>query len=137
MEHRTLVQLERAGDVATALPLNRNEKLCRWASALEQLGSRPLSTIWRTEFAAPGIRASMRADNSPFSVAFSDPVLRAAGLKDDSYGEAKSFFEVSDRQLHWLVCSCHHGRSISADRAARYVHKLASGQRNWLARLFG
>jgi hypothetical protein len=137
MEHRTLVQLERAGDVANALPLNRNERLCRWASALEKLASMPLSTIWRTEFNVSGIRASMRADNSPFSVAFNDPVLRAAGLKDDSFGEAKRFFEVSDRQLHWLVCSCHHGASIPADRAARYVLKLASGQRNWLARLFG
>ena len=44
-------------------------------------------------------------------MAFNDPVLRAAGLRDDSYGEAKRFFELTDRQLHWLVCYCHYGQS--------------------------
>jgi hypothetical protein len=30
----------------------------------------------------------MRSDDSPISVAFEDPVLRAAGLENASYGEA-------------------------------------------------
>ncbi len=38
----------------------------------------------------------MRSDHSPVSVAFSDPVLRVAGLSDDTFGEAKRFFELED-----------------------------------------
>ena len=137
MEHRTINQLELAGHVSLALPLGRAERLGRWAAALEQLGSVPLNTLWRTEFAFERVRPSMRADNSPLTVAFNDPVLRAAGLKDDSYGEALRFFEVNDRQLHWLVCFCHHGRSILATHAARGVRSMVDGHRSWFARIFG
>jgi hypothetical protein len=51
-----------------------------------------------------GARAAMRSDSSPISVAFADPVLRAAGLENDSYGEAKRFFKLTDRQLHKIIC---------------------------------
>jgi hypothetical protein len=97
----------------------------------------PLNTLWRTEFASPHMRRSMRADNSPLTIAYDDPVLRAAGLNDDSYGEAKHFFEISDRHLHWLTCSCHHGKQISAKAAARCVRTIASYEKSWFARLFG
>ena len=137
MEHRTVSQLEIAGHMASTLPLSREERLCRWAAALERLGSVPLNTLWRTEFASLHVRPSMRADNSPLTVAYNDPVLQVAGLKDDSYGEAKRFFEIPDRDLHWLTCSCHHGQAILADTAARCVRAIASRQKNWLARLFG
>jgi hypothetical protein len=137
VEHRTINQLELAGHVSLALPLSRAERLYRWATALEQLGSMPLNTLWRTEFAFERVRQSMRADNSPLTVAFNDPVLRTAGLKDDSYCEALRFFEVTDRQLHWLVCFCHHGRSILAADAARGVRSMMDGHRSWFARVFG
>lgn len=137
MEHKTVDQLESAGHIATTLPLSRDERLSRWAAALERLGPALLNTLWRTEFASPQVRPSLRADNSPFTIAFDDPVLRAAGLNDDSYGEAKRFFEISDRDLHWLTCSCHHGNLISAEAAARCVRTIASYQKSWLARLFG
>jgi hypothetical protein len=136
MEHKTLSELAVTGHVASTLPLRRDERLCRWAAALEQLGPVPLNTLWRTEFTLRQVRPSSRADNSPLTVAYNDPVLRAAGLKDDSYGEAMRFFEISDRQLHWLVCFCRHGQSILADTAARCVRTIASGQRSWFARLF-
>jgi hypothetical protein len=135
MEHKTLDQLEGAGHVAFTLPLTREERLVRWAAVLERLGPMPLNTLWRTEFIFQHARQSMRADNSPLTVAFSDHVLRAAGLKDDTYGQAMKFFEITERQLHWLVCFCHHGQTIQADTAARYVHRL--GQRSWFARVFG
>jgi hypothetical protein len=42
------------------------------------------------------VRDALRATDSPISVAFADPILRAAGLKDDTYGEAERFFEITD-----------------------------------------
>ena len=59
----------------------------------------------------------MRHSNSPISVAFGDPVLRAAGLRDDTYGEAQRFFGLSDTQLHNIVCFCRSGDLISATAA--------------------
>jgi len=61
-----------------------------------------------------------------FSVAFNDPVLRVAGMKNDTYGEAKRFFELSDMQLHSIVC-LHASRSAkngSTKASARAISKL-------------
>ncbi|MDP9812634.1 hypothetical protein J2W42_005504 [Rhizobium tibeticum] len=48
----------------------------------------------------------------PIAVAYEDAVFRAEGLSDDTYGEAKRFFELSDWQLHRFVCSCHSGTTV-------------------------
>ena len=78
----------------------------------------------------------MRGDGSPISVAFEDPVLRAAGLENDSYGEAKRFFELTDRQLHKVICYCHFGATVNAATAAYHIRKaLAGRQRGMFARL--
>ena len=80
----------------------------------------------------------MRGDGSPISVAFDDPVLRAAGLENDSYGEAKRFFELSDNQLHRLVCRCHLGATLNAANAAHHIRAIPTdGHRGLLARLRG
>ncbi|TWB13604.1 hypothetical protein FBZ99_105475 [Rhizobium sp. ERR 1071] len=72
----------------------------------------------------------MRADNSPLSVAFADQLMQEAGLKDDSYGEAKRFFELSDNHLHKLVCHCHFGPTVRASTAAHNVRAIiAAGDR--------
>lgn len=141
MEHKTFAQMECAGEITPALPLTRAERLEHWAAALERLGSTRLRTLWRTEHLLGNARPTMRADNSPLSVAFEDPVLRVAGLTDDSYGEAKRFFELSDRQLHWLVCFCRYGETMSAGTAARQVRAIAlarpaGSEGGWFARMF-
>jgi len=140
MEHKTLAQLERTGDVAPALPLTRAERLEQWAAALDRVGRTRLRTLWRTEQVFGPLRTTMRADNSPLTVAFQDPVLRAAGLEDDSYGTAKRFFELSDRQLHWLVCFCRYGETMSAETAAKLVRELAARPARpgggWFTRMF-
>jgi hypothetical protein len=61
----------------------------------------------------------MRSDNTVITVAFEDPRLRKEGLLGDTYGDAKRFFGLSDRQLHFVVCYCHSGLSMSAGTAAR------------------
>ena len=70
----------------------------------------------------------MRDDGSPISVAFEDPVLRVAGLENDNYGEAKRFFELTDRQLHEIICYCHFGATVSAVTAARHIRAAIAGR---------
>ena len=126
MEHKTLAEIERAGEATPAVALSRAERLDRWARALDRLEKATLGSIWRTEHIASADLPRVRADNSPLSVAFEDPVLRVAGLSDDSYGEAKRFFELSDHELHWIVCYCHVGNTLSAKEAAWRVRAVAA-----------
>jgi transcriptional regulator of NAD metabolism len=142
MKHRALEQLQTVANVNLDYPrqapaISRRERLERWAELLERSRHHALSTLHETEYQPVKERAIMRADDSPISVAFADPVLRAAGLEDDSYGEAKRFFELSDNQLHKLVCYCHFGATVSATTAAHHVRALvAAGDRKGvLARL--
>jgi hypothetical protein len=66
----------------------------------------------------------LRSDNSPLTVAFEDPLLRNAGLANDTVGEAGKFFELSDRQMHRLLCSCMSGISMEAGPTANRVRRL-------------
>lgn len=124
MEHQTL---ERLGSVAKVYgdhprtALTRDQRLERWAELLEAQRGRYLSTLPGTEHRNWDSRNGMRSADSPISVAFQDPVLRGEGLTDDSYGEAKRFFGLSDWQLHDIVCYCHYGSCVSAETAARRV----------------
>ena len=120
MEHKTLAQIERAAETAP-IPLTRMDRLNRWAVALDQLGNTPLNTLLQTEYAAAQSLAGMRADSSPLSVASDDPVLKVAGLKNDTFGEAMRFFELSEHELHRIVCYCLYGEKISAQHAAHRV----------------
>jgi len=135
MKHHALQEIQTVAEVNLDYPhplpaMTRRERLERWAKLLESRGSEALSTLEGTEYQPAKERAIRRADNSPVSVAFADPVLREAGLGDDSYGEAKRFFELSDNQLHKLVCHCHFGATVNASTAAHYVRALiAAGDR--------
>lgn len=106
-------------------PLTRDERVARWAELLEQDPDRALVTLQETEYQADIIRDEMREDGSPITIAFKDPVLRGEGLTNDSYGEAKRFFEFTDCQLHYIVCSCHSGVTVRGDAAAERVRDVA------------
>ena len=80
MEHKTLEQIRQVADVRTHKPLSRRERLERWAEALERLNGARVRSLVRTEYVPREERDLMRIDNSPLSVAFEDPVLRAEGL---------------------------------------------------------
>jgi hypothetical protein len=69
-------------------------------------------------------RQQMREDNSPLTVAFDEPVLRSAGLKDDTFGEAARFFNLSDWELHNVLCYCHFGATVSAREVATRVRAM-------------
>ena len=137
MRHQTQDQLHKVAEIRsdpTHLAMTRDERLARWAELLEQQPGRPLAALPGTEHHPAATRDTMRNEGSPLTVAFEDPILRAEGLKDDTYGEAKRFFEVTDWQLHNIVCYCHVGARMQASRAARYV-RAAIGEGGFIAGL--
>jgi hypothetical protein len=131
MKHQSQEELQRAAIVHTdhpIRPMSRTERLDRWAELLERDPGRRLATLPGTEYQTAATRGKMRSLGSPLSVAAEDPVFRTEGLKDDSYGEAKRFFELTDRDLHRIVCYCHHGATITGASAARFVRAATGGQ---------
>ncbi len=125
MKHTPLDQL---GEFATvfpeqrrASPMSRRERLNRWAELLERKPQRRLTTLTGTEYQSGETRDAMYGIGSAISVAFEDPLLRAEGLTGDTYGDAKRFFQLSDWQLHDIVCHCHFGAETTASAAARRV----------------
>ena len=104
---------------------SRRARLERWAELLEHELGRRLRAIHGIEHVSPEARAALRADGSPLSVAYADPVLRAAGLKGDTVGDAAAFFGLWHGQLHHLLCFCHHGETLAAGTAAARVRGFA------------
>jgi hypothetical protein len=107
-----------SGDVSHE-PMSQHDRMRRWVELLVAQPKRILQTLDGTEYWPITMRDAMRSDNTVITVAFEDPRLRAAGLRGDTYGDAKRFFGLSDRQLHFVVCYCHSGLSMSAGTAAR------------------
>ncbi|RWX67918.1 hypothetical protein EN780_10805 [Mesorhizobium sp. M4B.F.Ca.ET.089.01.1.1] len=142
MKHQTVDQLNAVADVhaeATSLFATRAQRLERWAKLLEQNLDRRLVALTGTEYTAPDLRDKMRCAGSPIDVAFEDPIFRAQGLADDTYGEGRRFFELSDWQLHEIVCHCHVGASLPARWTASRVRAAispGSGVFAWLRALF-
>ena len=145
MEYRTAQQLEQIAQIhPEKRTMSQSERLERWAELLEREPNRSLRTFFETEYQDPVERAEMRCHDLALSVAFEDPVLRSTGLKDDTYGEARRFFELSDWELHRVVCYCHYGTSMLARTAAAAVRRLiteggggtlAGWARRYLARI--
>lgn len=139
MKHQAIEQLKTVARVDQGYPrpaMTRSERLERWAEVLERNPQQFLSTLHQTEYQPARVRAAMRSNGSPLAVAFADPVLRAAGLEDDTYGEAKRFFELTDHQLHRVVCFCHFGETVSAATVARYIRTvLVNSRRGVFAQL--
>ncbi len=131
MEHRPVDQLRTIADVHGAAPprLSRQERLLRWAEILERDPTRRLKSLGEIEFVPRAEQPAMRADNSPLTVAFLDPVLREDGLGSDRLGDATAYFGLSERQAHRLLCSCLNGWSMEAGAAARKVRRLAAPTR--------
>ena len=124
MQHKTVEELQRIAAVhpsQTRPTLTRKERLERWAELLEREPNQRLRALHGTEYQDRATRDKMRHLGSPISIAYADPILRAEGLSVDTYGEAKRFFELTDWQLHDIVCFCHHGTTIRAETAARRV----------------
>ena len=125
MKYQSLEQIALEADVHPGMGMSRRERLERWVELLERQPHRRLSTIEGTEFGSRREREAKRADHSPLTVAFEDPVLRAAGLRGDRVGDAVGFFELSHDEVHRLVCYCHHGRTVSPGTVATRLRMIA------------
>ncbi len=144
MEHKTKDLLRQSAEVYqenAVVPMTREQRIERWAQLLEREPDKRLATIGGTEYSPPSERASLRAYSTPISVAYGDPVLRAEGMRDDTYGEARRFFSLSDHDLHRILCDCHHGTSVKSSVAAGIVWQIikrpAGGRLlNWLRKVF-
>lgn len=135
MKHHNLDQLQALAKIDPDYPqlMSREMRLQRWIERLEADPLRVLSTLHETEYLPQTTRDALRCNNSAISIAFSDPILRASGLQSDTYGEAKRFFELSDRQLHRIVCDCQFGAIVSSAKIARFIRvkHLESGTGFW------
>jgi hypothetical protein len=125
MKYRSLEQIAPDADVHLGLGMSRRERLERWAELLERQPDRPLCAIEGTEFGGRREREAKRADNSPLTVASEDPVLRAEGLRGDRVGDAVEFFDLREDQVHYLVCYCHHGQTVSPGTVAARLRMMA------------
>lgn len=115
--------------------MTRHERLIRWADLLERDPWRRLDALPEIEYTAAKVLNDMRADNSPLTVAFSDPILREEGLKGDTLGDGRAFFGLSLRRAHAILCSCMHGRTMTARSAAEAVRTAADMPRLMMAAL--
>ena len=142
MQHKTLKEIRKVADILPAWlsprPLSKHERLELWAEALERQGAQRLNTLFQIEYLSPAERELLRVDDSPLTVAFGDPRLRAEGLAGDTIGDAVAFFQVSEMELHDILCFCHHGGTMAADAAAARVRTAAVyGRRRARAMLVG
>jgi hypothetical protein len=129
MEHRPLSELSSVADLkpSSSVPvLSKRERLDRWAELLEREPERMLATLEEIEWKPKAERRALRADNSALAVAFADPVLRTSGLASDRFGDAVSFFQITEHEAHVILCSCHGGESMRAEEAARRVRGIRS-----------
>jgi hypothetical protein len=121
VQYRTREQISEIAAIQPGIgaALSRAERLQRWAELLEQRGG-CVAALRATEFLPWPERRAMRADDSALTVAFADPVLRAAGLASDRYEDGLTFFELTDDEAHLILCGCHSGeRPAASDVAAR------------------
>lgn len=143
MEHQSLDHLQTVARVRSQpAALSQRQRLQRWAEVLAADPMRLLDTLPGTEHCAREARNSLRRDNSPITLAARDPVLRAEGLRGDTYGEALRFFGLRDWQLHYILCDCHFGYRMLARQAAERVRRVTprehgTGCLAWLRRVGG
>ena len=127
MEHKTLADLQAVADIQVvdrSAGMSRDERRRRWIELLEANPNTQYRSLHEIELLSPSQRRDCRADNSPLSLAFADPVLRSAGLQSERVGHCTDFFELSDEQMHHAFCSCHVGLSLSGMQAAHRLRRL-------------
>jgi len=126
MRHQPFEQILAQAVVEAAPTMTRRARLQRWADVLKKADSRLLEPLRYVEFYAPAARSGLRGEQTPITLAFDDPLLRAAGLAGDTLGDAQAFFGLTDEETHFILCDCRwHGR-MTGSRAARRVRAVSN-----------
>lgn len=131
MEHKKLDQLRSVADVKSpdaVRTMTRAERIQRWIDLLERVPDRRLNAIPEIEYMLPCDRAGARADESPLSVAYADPVFRTEGLTGDTIGDAMKFFELTENEAHHAFCSCLGGYRMESKVFARRLNDATIGR---------
>ena len=131
MEHKQLDQLRSVADVQApdaVRPMTRVERIQRWIELLERDPTRRLHAIPEIEYMLPGDRPHARADDSPLTIAFEDPVFRAQGLASDKLGDTMRFFELTESEAHHAFCSCLGGHMMDSSAFARRLRDATVGR---------
>jgi hypothetical protein len=127
MEHKPLIALRAVADIrfsSTQAPMTREQRLERWIWLLEADPERKLRSLHEIEHLPAASRRQCRAESSPLTVAYEDPVLRSAGLRSDRIGDCSEFFELTDKQMHHGFCSCHVGARLTGQEAAERLRQV-------------
>lgn len=133
MKHKDLDHLRNVADIQPRR-MTRQERIQRWIELLEHDPTRRLNSLGEIEYKPPAERALVREDNSPLTVAYEDAVFRADGLASDRLGDAMQYFEISDGQAHYALCSCLSGRSMDAASFAQRLRNV-TGNVTWQSAL--
>ena len=146
MEHKPFVELQAIAEVRSPDAqewISREQRLERWIALLRADPERKLRSLNEIEHLPQASRRECRSENSPLTVAYEDPILRAAGLKSDRVGDCTDFFDLSDREMHFAFCSCHVGARLSSYEAAERLDQILQRDawrrklRSTLSSLFG
>jgi len=128
MKYRTFDEMQRVADIADVgkVRLSRRERLERWADVLMQDPKRILRPLYRLEFMSAQERMLARGDGTPLALAYADQVLREDGLTGDRVGDAMVYFDISHRDMHFLVCACHCQGDMTAANVAAQIRSMAN-----------
>jgi hypothetical protein len=130
MKHRPLDEIRGAATVVSVTPSRqerrqlRRARLERLASLLEQHDG-PMNLFSRVEYLPAAERSLLRTNDSPLTIAYRDPILRAQGLAGDRMGDAIEFFDLSVREAHYLLCDCHLFGPMTGRMMAARVRAIA------------
>lgn len=138
MERRPIDQIAQAARISRSpCPdwMLRRQRLERLANLLEA-AENPVRLFITMECYPKNERRALRQDGSPLTIARQDPLFRQEGLSGDTVGEGMTFFRLSLREAHALLCDCGYGgvmrmgaslNSLVAARARRLAatHSLA------------
>src|SRR5271169_5490720 len=128
MKHMTLDEIRHKAEVSTVvedLGEQRRRRLRHLAAVLE-LHKGTLNLLSRIEFSPQAKRLLLRADSSPLTVAYNDPILRKEGLAGDTLGDAMNFFSLSHQEAHHLFCDCHYVGPARPEKVAARVKSVAN-----------
>jgi hypothetical protein len=126
MEYKTLDEISRVAQVESGFgTMSRRERLERWATVLERYEGR-LRPLRRIEYVSKQERKDLWGEDSPLTVAYKDPVLRAEGLTSDRLGSAMAFFQLTEDAAHHLLCDCHYRGMMTTAGVAARVRSIAN-----------
>jgi hypothetical protein len=127
MKQKSLDQIRALARV-TPIEVSRDryrDRLRRWAALLLERPEQPLRALTQVELYSEAHRVRLRADNSPMALAYADPAFRTEGLAGDTLGDVQTFFGLSKRDAHRLLCDCRYNGRMNGRSVGRRLMRLA------------